>query len=181
MIPQPQVGALREAAEQPTAATAGVHLDAIRALLGNVLPGLEREIHEATFGPAPLEEAALNLVGAGGKRVRPLACLLVANACGAEPRHLVPVAAAAELIHSATLLHDDVIDEGEERRGRPASRVQWGNLVSVLSGDLLLTRALSLVDEEGNVILAPLPMVDPVPPVDDQSAQPDAGEPSTDP
>ena len=59
------------------------------------------------------------------------------------------MAAAAELIHSATLLHDDVIDEGEERRNRPAARVLWGNLVSVLSGDLLLTRALQLVDGAG--------------------------------
>jgi octaprenyl-diphosphate synthase len=59
------------------------------------------------------------------------------------------LAAAVELIHSATLLHDDVIDEGEQRRGRPASRMLWGNLVSVLSGDLLLTAALELVQSSG--------------------------------
>jgi len=82
---------------------------------------------------------------AGGKRVRPLTALLMCCACGGDPRRAVPLAAATELIHSATLLHDDVMDEGEERRGRPASRVLWGNLVSVLSGDLLLTSALQLV------------------------------------
>jgi octaprenyl-diphosphate synthase len=97
-------------------------------------------------GPSPLDAAAKQLVLAGGKRVRPLAALLVTRACGGDAARAIPLAAAVELIHSATLLHDDVIDEGEERRGRPASRVLWGNLVSVLSGDLLLTSALELVE-----------------------------------
>jgi octaprenyl-diphosphate synthase len=86
---------------------------------------------------------------AGGKRVRPLSTLLVTKACGGDVSRAIPLAAAVELIHSATLLHDDVLDEGEERRGRPASRVLWGNLVSVLSGDLLLTSALELVAASG--------------------------------
>src|SRR5262249_41369970 len=77
--------------------------------------------------------------------VRPVTTLLVTRACGGDTLRAVPLAAAVELIHSATLLHDDVMDEGEQRRGRPASRVLWGNLVSVLSGDLLLTSALELV------------------------------------
>jgi octaprenyl-diphosphate synthase len=86
---------------------------------------------------------------AGGKRVRPVTALLVGRVCGGDARRVVPLAAAVELIHSATLLHDDVMDEGEERRGRPASRVLWGNLISVLSGDLLLTSALELVQRAG--------------------------------
>src|SRR4029077_13529352 len=102
-----------------------------------------------TIGPQPIQEAAANLVLAGGKRVRPVTTLLVTRVCGGETRRAVPLAAAIELIHSATLLHDDVMDEGEERRGRPASRVLWGNLVSVLSGDLLLTAALELVHGAG--------------------------------
>jgi octaprenyl-diphosphate synthase len=92
-----------------------------------------------------VREASAHLVGAGGKRVRPITTLLMCRACGGEPGRVISLAAAVELIHSATLLHDDVMDEGEERRGRPASRVLWGNLVSVLSGDLLLTAALDLV------------------------------------
>lgn len=147
MIPAPQRETLRDAAaREPSSAAAAVHLDAISQLLHESLPALERAVLGAAHGPAPVDSASRHLLEAGGKRVRPMACLLMTTACGGDPRRAVPIAAAAELIHSATLLHDDVIDEGEERRCRPAARVLWGNLVSVLSGDLLLTRALSLVD-----------------------------------
>jgi octaprenyl-diphosphate synthase len=120
-------------------------MDEVQALLADVLPRLEAELEAATSAVTPLDLAAKNLVLAGGKRVRPLAMLLVTRACGGDVSRAIPLAAAVELIHSATLLHDDVIDEGEARRNRPASRVLWGNLVSVLSGDLLLTSALELV------------------------------------
>lgn len=147
MIPVAQREALREAAaREPSSASAAQHLTAIMELLDTELPVLERAVLAATLGPEPLDGASHHLVAAGGKRVRPMACMLMTAACGGMPQRSIPAAAAAELIHSATLLHDDVIDEGEERRNRPASRVLWGNLVSVLSGDLLLTRALQLVD-----------------------------------
>jgi octaprenyl-diphosphate synthase len=124
-------------------------MDGVSLLLGETLPKMEAVLREATTGPDPLDVAAAHLVQAGGKRVRPLSALLVDRVCGGEGRAVLPLAAAVELIHSATLLHDDVMDEGEERRGRPASRVLWGNLVSVLSGDLLLTSALDLVQQSG--------------------------------
>mgnify|MGYP003951089385 CR=1 FL=1 len=150
VIPVMQVDALRAAANaEPSSESAGAQLAAVTQLLSEVLPRLEVLIREATDGPQPLDAAAHHLVAAGGKRVRPLAALLMTRASGGDPAGALHVAAAAELIHSATLLHDDVIDEGEERRGRPASRVLWGNLVSVLGGDLLLTRALQLVDGAG--------------------------------
>jgi octaprenyl-diphosphate synthase len=150
MIPAVEREVLSEAASKdPSSAAAAQHLDAISRLLADTLPLLERTVLGAADGPAPLDEASAHLLAAGGKRVRPTACLLMATACGGDPRKAVAVAAATELIHSATLLHDDVIDEGEQRRNRPASRVLWGNLVSVLSGDLLLIRALSLVEQAG--------------------------------
>ena len=150
MIPVAQTQTLRDTVHrEPTAAAAAVHLDAVTQLLHETLPELERAVLASAAGPEPVRSASKHLLEAGGKRVRPMACLLMTAACGGDPRRAVPIAAAAELIHSATLLHDDVIDEGEERRNRPAARVLWGNLVSVLSGDLLLTRALTLVDGAG--------------------------------
>jgi octaprenyl-diphosphate synthase len=150
MIPAVEREVLSEAAgREPSSAAAAQHLDAISRLLSDSLPLLERAVTTAASGPAPLDQASAYLLEAGGKRVRPTACMLMTAAAGGEPRRAVPLAAAAELVHSATLLHDDVIDEGEERRNRPASRVLWGNLVSVLSGDLLLIRALSLVEAAG--------------------------------
>ena len=150
MIPAAEAKVLHDAAARDASSHAAqAHLEAIGGLLSESLPALERTVLAAAHGPAPLEEASAHLLASGGKRVRPTACLLTVAACGGEPRRAIPLAAAAELIHSATLLHDDVIDEGEERRNRPASRVLWGNLVSVLSGDLLLTRALSLVEAGG--------------------------------
>jgi octaprenyl-diphosphate synthase len=88
--------------------------------------------------------AAHHLVARGGKRVRPITLLLSAKCFGStEGRAFSELAAVVELAHSATLLHDDVIDEGMERRGAPTSRRVYGNGISVLSGDLLLVNALS--------------------------------------
>lgn len=100
-------------------------------------------------GVSPAREAAAHLVMAGGKRVRPVAVMLSAAAANGLSGDRAPraraVALAAELIHSATLLHDDVLDDAPERRGRETSRILWGNAVSVLSGDLLLVHALEVV------------------------------------
>ena len=107
---------------------------------------LEAQLTRATDdAEEKLRAAARHLVSAGGKRVRPMVTLLACGACGGELRSAIPYAVAAELTHSATLLHDDVIDDAPERRGQTASRVVWGNAVSVLSGDWLLTRALEIV------------------------------------
>lgn len=143
MLPLTQITALQQAAKGHASANrAAAHLNAIINLISGVLPELEETISRATHGPAPLDEAARQLIFAGGKRIRPIATLLIEKACGGQNARSLPLAAAIELVHSAALLHDDVIDEGEERRGKPSSRALWGNLVSVLSGDLLLTSAM---------------------------------------
>jgi len=95
--------------------------------------------------------AARHLVTSGGKRVRPTVCLLAARSFppSKPPATLLGLSMVAEAIHSATLLHDDVLDLGESRRGRPASRVLYGNCASVLGGDLLLIEGLKLVNAAG--------------------------------
>jgi octaprenyl-diphosphate synthase len=150
MIPAAPFKTLQQVAKSHSSAhSPAEYMSEIGVLLAELLPRLERDVAAATEGPAPLQAAAANLVLAGGKRVRPVTCLLMSRLFDASADRVVPLAAAVELIHSATLLHDDVMDEGEERRGRPASRVLWGNLTSVLAGDLLLTSALQLVLRAG--------------------------------
>jgi octaprenyl-diphosphate synthase len=135
-----------------SAAERGVRPERAQAALAEVprlpetLAALERQLTQATEdAEARLQAAARHLVSAGGKRIRPMVALLACGANGGELSAAIPYAVAAELTHSATLLHDDVIDDGPLRRGQPASRVIWGNSVSVLSGDWLLTRALEIV------------------------------------
>lgn len=106
----------------------------------------EAQLQESAKGArAPIPEAALQLIGAGGKRVRPLLAWLSCSAVDARSELADPVALAAELTHAATLLHDDVIDDGAQRRGVPAARILLGNRISILAGDYLLTRALEAV------------------------------------
>jgi octaprenyl-diphosphate synthase len=91
------------------------------------------------------------LLASGGKRVRPVVCMLASRAFGAgdPPPAVRRLAVVAEAVHSATLLHDDVIDLGDTRRDRPAARLVYGNAASVLGGDLLLIQALRIVNEAG--------------------------------
>jgi len=115
----------------------------VHGFLAKELAEVERVLAEAIEeGPEPGSSAARHLVAGGGKRVRPLALLLAARCFGGNGSNYAEMAAVVELVHSATLLHDDVVDEGMERRGAPTSRRLWGNGVSVLSGDLLLVTAL---------------------------------------
>jgi octaprenyl-diphosphate synthase len=85
------------------------------------------------------------IVQGGGKRLRPLVCLLTARACGYQGRQHVEVAAIVELLHTATLLHDDVVDESGLRRGRPTANARWDNPTAVLVGDYLISRAFQLI------------------------------------
>lgn len=138
------VGALRGAvASEAPGALAEQRLAEVAGLFADDLQWVEAELARAgQQGPAPGVDAARHLIERGGKRLRPLALLLSSACFGRIPSQARELAVVAELVHSATLLHDDVIDDGSERRGAPASRVLWGNGVSVLGGDLLLVGAL---------------------------------------
>jgi len=96
-------------------------------------------------------EIAAYLVQAGGKRLRPLLVLLAARSCGDSSPHPVKLAVAIEFLHTAMLLHDDVVDESTLRRGRRTANAEWGNAASVLVGDFLHSRAFELMVELGNI------------------------------
>lgn len=91
------------------------------------------------------------IVNSGGKRLRPLAVLLAARACGYGGERHVDLAAVVEFIHTATLLHDDVVDGSELRRNRDTANVLWGNDASVLVGDFLYSRAFEMMVEVGSM------------------------------
>jgi octaprenyl-diphosphate synthase len=123
-------------------------------MLDEDLGVVESELARLTRdGVAPATDSAAHLLEAGGKRVRPLTVLLSAACFGAPSPAARDLAVAAELVHLATLLHDDVIDDGQQRRGRPTSRRLWGNAISVLAGDLLLTHALERAAKAGPALV----------------------------
>lgn len=94
---------------------------------------------------ALVEEIGRHLIAAGGKRLRPLVVLLAARACGYTATRHIELAVIIEFIHTATLLHDDVVDTSELRRGRFTANAQWGNAPSVLVGDFLYSRAFQMM------------------------------------
>jgi geranylgeranyl diphosphate synthase type II len=93
-----------------------------------------------------LEESMRHALAGGGKRVRPVLCLATAEAAGAEPEAALPAAAALELVHNFSLVHDDLpaLDDDKVRRGRPSTWAEYGEAVAILAGDALLAEALRL-------------------------------------
>ena len=94
-----------------------------------------------------INQIAEHIIGGGGKRLRPMLVLLAAHAAGYRGREHVLLAAVVEFIHTATLLHDDVVDESDLRRGRKTANALWGNAASVLVGDFLYSRAFQMMVE----------------------------------
>ena len=108
---------------------------------------LARTGSEVTMIP----EVANNLISSGGKRLRPMLTLAMAKLTGYAGDGHIKLAAAVEFMHTATLLHDDVVDESEMRRGKLAARMLWGNEASVLVGDFLLGQAFKMMVEVGSI------------------------------
>lgn len=98
-----------------------------------------------------IPEVTAHLVEAGGKRLRPMLTLAAARLCGYDGENHVKLAATVEFIHTATLLHDDVVDESGQRRGRPTANLLWDNKSSVLVGDYLFARSFQLMVETGSL------------------------------
>lgn len=125
---------------------------AAQSLVATALLQVEAELRRLLNSEVEfMSEVAGHLIFAGGKRLRPMLSLLVASAVDFPREHAVKIAAMGELLHSATLLHDDVIDRGDFRRGRPSARYRFGNGPSVLSGDFCLARALQSAAEIGEI------------------------------
>ena len=98
-----------------------------------------------------IPEVTAHLIEAGGKRLRPMLTLAAARLCGYNGPFHIHLAATVEFIHTATLLHDDVVDESTQRRGRPTANLLWDNTSSVLVGDYLFARSFQLMVETGSI------------------------------
>ena len=127
-------------------------LEQIRAPVADDLEAVDRVIVARLASDVVLvNQVAHYIVGSGGKRLRPLSVLLAARACGYPGSKHVEAAAIIEFIHTATLLHDDVVDGSNLRRGRDTANHVWGNEASVLVGDYLYSRAFQMMVDLGNM------------------------------
>ncbi|WP_156970940.1 polyprenyl synthetase family protein [Beijerinckia mobilis] len=127
----------------------------IERLLALVTPDMERVnqtiLSRTTSDVSMIPEVANHLISSGGKRLRPMLTLAAAGLCNYAGQGHVKLAAAVEFMHTATLLHDDVVDESDMRRGKLAARMLWGNEASVLVGDFLLGQAFKMMVEVGSL------------------------------
>ncbi|MDA8234186.1 MAG: polyprenyl synthetase family protein [Clostridia bacterium] len=128
--------------------TANRHLESVHALPEMAL--VENKLHHVLTGDYDvLTQMGLHLLSAGGKRIRPLLAICTGRALGPLTPKLINTAAAMELIHMASLVHDDIIDHSSTRRGKPSLNALWGNQPSVLAGDFLFARAFGLLATSG--------------------------------
>jgi len=130
----------------------GARLDRMQALVRDELRRVNAVIVREMQSPVDLiPQLARHLVGAGGKRVRPMLTLISGRMCGYSGDRHVNLAACVEFIHTATLLHDDVVDGSDLRRGRQTANAVWGNKAPVLVGDFLFSRAFQLMVADGSL------------------------------
>jgi len=134
-----------------TAPQLTMDLDAIHGLIAEDMAAVNEMIHERLRSNVSLiNQLAFYIVNSGGKRMRPLLVLLCARALGYKGRDHISLSTIIEFIHTATLLHDDVVDASELRRGQETANAVWGNEASVLVGDFLYSRAFEMMVEVGN-------------------------------
>tara|TARA_B100000513_G_scaffold25223_1_gene9723 strand:- start:247 stop:1263 length:1017 start_codon:yes stop_codon:yes gene_type:complete len=128
------------------------NLDKLQALVADDLKAVNEVIVQRMESPVALiPQLAGHIVASGGKRLRPILTLAAARMCGYDGIRHIPLAACVEFIHTATLLHDDVVDESELRRGQASANAVWGNQASVLVGDFLFSRAFQVMVSDGSL------------------------------
>jgi octaprenyl-diphosphate synthase len=138
--------------EEPRKEGSKPSLDALDAIVADDIIRVNRLIVEKMESRAPLiPQLAGHIVAAGGKRLRPMLTLAASRLCGYEGERHIALATCVEFIHTATLLHDDVVDESMLRRGQESANALWGNEASVLVGDFLFSRAFQLMVSDGSL------------------------------
>jgi octaprenyl-diphosphate synthase len=127
-------------------------LDSILSLVSEDLMQVnELILQELQHETLLIPQLAGHLIAAGGKRIRPLLTIIASNLCEYKGKRHINLAACVEFIHTATLLHDDVVDESTLRRGQPSANALWGNQASVLVGDFLFCRAFQMMVKDGDL------------------------------
>ncbi len=127
-------------------------LSRLSALIAEDIAAVNQILIQRLESPVPMIPRLGNhIITAGGKRLRPVLALAATRLCGYEGQRHRKLAAAVEMLHTATLLHDDVVDASDLRRGEPSANALFGNPSSVLVGDFLLSRAFQLMVEDGSI------------------------------
>jgi octaprenyl-diphosphate synthase len=141
----------RSTENDPVASTGNITVKEIFDLVRPELAQVEEEFGRQTLSSVqPITEIGQYLQNGGGKRLRPALVLLASKLCGYEGPSAIRLGAVVEMIHTATLVHDDIIDGAEKRRGRPSTNSRWGNHRSVLVGDWLYMQAFNIALAERN-------------------------------
>jgi len=140
---------LESVCEDRGALTVGERIAELRAFLGDDVAAIDREIDRIEALDTPLHQSVRHILSSVGKRLRPMCVVLAARLGTGFSDVARDLAVSAELVHNATLLHDDVVDLGDRRRGMPAARVVYGNAASVFAGDWLLVDALRRIRRTG--------------------------------
>ena len=130
----------------PTPTLEQVLRERVAGLVGDDLEAVEAEIHRELYSPVALiQEMGGYIASAGGKRLRPILLLLAARVAGYRGPRGVRLACVVELLQTATLIHDDVVDQAPLRRGRPSANAQWGDDASLLVGDHLYSKSFAML------------------------------------
>ncbi|MGR8980382.1 MAG: octaprenyl diphosphate synthase [Gammaproteobacteria bacterium] len=139
-------------AQQSASSSLPIDFDSIKNLTATETKAVDRLIiDELSSDVVLINQMGHYIVGNGGKRLRPMLLLLAAKALGGATENHLILAAVIEFIHTATLLHDDVVDESDLRRGKESANAVWGNAASVLVGDYLYSRAFEMMVRTGNM------------------------------